>query len=180
MAHAPDGRVPLLIDTNVYIRNAAGTLPQDAVASLDRALLYHCSVCLAELAAGVANGDPSHPNWPTVRAYDEEATRVILGSHILVPDAQIWLDAAVLSGTMARIQGFQPHQRKELLNDALILLTAVRAGLPVLTTNRNDFDLLQQLAPEGRFYHCWPEGRLRRGLERRDACLSRTCSWTLT
>ncbi|MEL6062021.1 MULTISPECIES: hypothetical protein [unclassified Methylobacterium] len=35
--------------------------------------------------------------------------------------------------------------------DALIFLTATRAGLPVLTANRDDFDLIQQLAPEGRF-----------------------------
>jgi hypothetical protein len=55
---------------------------------------------------------------------------------------------------LARTQGFQPHQRKEMLNDALIFLTAARAGLPLLTSNRADFDLLQQLAPEGRFYHC--------------------------
>ena len=31
--------------------------------------------------------------------------------------------------------------------------TRARAGLPVLTANRDEFDLLQQLAPEGRFVH---------------------------
>jgi len=39
----------------------------------------------------------------------------------------------------------------ELLNDALILLTAAKAGLAVLTSDRDHYDLLQQLCPEARF-----------------------------
>jgi hypothetical protein len=36
------------------------------------------------------------------------------------------------------------------LADALIFLTAAKAGLPVLTANRDEFDLIQPLAPHGR------------------------------
>jgi predicted nucleic acid-binding protein len=54
---------------------------------------------------------------------------------------------------LARTQGYQRHQRKERLNDALIYLTATKAGLPVLTSNRDEFDLIEQLAPQGRFIH---------------------------
>ena len=61
--------------------------------------------------------------------------------------------AGVVAGTLARIQGLQAHQRKECLNDALILLTAAKAGLPVLTANRVDFDLIQQVAGTGEFVH---------------------------
>lgn len=43
-------------------------------------------------------------------------------------------------------------QRKDALNDALIYLTASKRALPVLTDNHADFDLLQQLEPQGRFY----------------------------
>jgi hypothetical protein len=39
------------------------------------------------------------------------------------------------------------------LNDVLIFLTAAKAGVPVLTANRDEFDLVQQLAPTGRFVH---------------------------
>jgi hypothetical protein len=39
------------------------------------------------------------------------------------------------------------------LNDALIYLTAARGGLAVLTANRDEFDLIQQLAPEGGSVH---------------------------
>jgi hypothetical protein len=51
------------------------------------------------------------------------------------------------------MRGFQKHQRKECLNDALIYLSAAKAGLPVLTANRDEFDIIQQIAPEGRFIH---------------------------
>ena len=59
----------------------------------------------------------------------------------------------MVAGTLARTQGFQPHQRKDCLNDALVVLTAAKAGIPVLTANRDDFDLIQQVAPEGRFIY---------------------------
>jgi len=36
---------------------------------------------------------------------------------------------------------------------ALIYLSAPKAGLPVLTANRDEFDIIQQIAPEGRFIH---------------------------
>ena len=59
----------------------------------------------------------------------------------------------MIAGALARMQGFQKHQRKECLNDALIYLSAAKAGLPVLTANRDEFDIIQQIAPEGRFIH---------------------------
>ena len=59
----------------------------------------------------------------------------------------------MIAGTLARTQTYQKHQLKECLNDALIYLSAAKAGLPVLTANCDDFDLIQQLAPEGRFVH---------------------------
>ena len=74
-------------------------------------------------------------------------------NRMLDPDAKIWVDAGLIAGTLARTQNFQPHQRKECFNDALILLTAARAGLPVLTSNRDEFDLIQQIAPESRFVY---------------------------
>jgi predicted nucleic acid-binding protein len=74
-------------------------------------------------------------------------------TRLLTPDAQTWAEAGVIAGTLSRVQGYQSYQRKDCLNDALIFLTAARAGLPVLTQNRADFDLIQQLAPEGRFLH---------------------------
>jgi len=74
-------------------------------------------------------------------------------SRLLTPDAQTWVDGGLISGVLARTQRFQPYQRKECLNDALILLTAAKAGMAVLTSNRGEFDLIQQIAPEVQFVY---------------------------
>lgn len=143
----------MVLDTNVYIRSAAGTLPDEAAKLLDRGLLFHCAVCVAELMTGIANADPSHARWRAVRDYYMALIATFPPTRILTPDAQTWIDAGLIAGTLARTQNFQPHQRKECLNDALIFLTAAKVGLPVLTANRDQFDLIQQLAPHGQFVH---------------------------
>jgi predicted nucleic acid-binding protein len=149
----PRGRAALLLDTNVYIHSAAGTLHRDAAALLDGGLLYHCSVCVAELSTGIANARSSRPDWNKMRDYYEGLISRMPSTRLLTPDADIWTQAGIIAGTLSRCQGFQPHQRKECLNDALIYLTAAKAGLPVLTADRDDFDLIQQLAAEGHFLY---------------------------
>ena len=75
----------------------------------------------------------------------------IPASRLLVPDAETSADAGMVAGILARTQGFQKRHSRELLNDAMIYLCAANKGLPVLTDNKADFDLLQQSAPGGRF-----------------------------
>jgi predicted nucleic acid-binding protein len=153
LAALPSGPLLLLLDTNVYINRAAGRLAPHARDAIDQALLFHCSVALAELAVGVANANPLRPGWPAMRDHYTELFADVPASRLVVPDAHIWADAGVIAGTLARTQGFQPYQRKECLNDALIFLTASKAGIPVLTANRDEFDLIQQIALEGQFIH---------------------------
>lgn len=150
-AVAGRGRAALVPDTNVYIRSAAGTLPDDAATLADDGLLFHCSVCVAELTTGVANADPKGAGWKRIRDHYVGLIGSILPTRLLTPDAQSWSEAGLIAGTLARTQGYSGHQRKECLNDALIFLTATKAGLPVLTGDRRHFDLIQQLAPQGRF-----------------------------
>jgi hypothetical protein len=75
----------------------------------------------------------------------------IPANRLLIPDAETWADAGMVAGILARTQILQRQRSKELLNDAVIYLCAAKNGLPVLTDNKADFDLLQQLAPGGRF-----------------------------
>lgn len=147
------GRAALLADTNVYIHSAAGTLPAAVEVLLDRGLLFHCSVCIGELTTGVANNDPTRPTWAAVRDYYLDLIGHFPSTRLLTPDDDIWAEAGLIAGTLARAQGYQRHQRKECLNDALIFLTAAKAGLPVLTSNRDEFDLIQQVASRGTFIH---------------------------
>lgn len=142
-----------MLDTNVYINRAAGRIAAPLCGAIDGALLFHCSVALGELAVGVANADPSRDGWLALRDHYVALFATVPASRLVTPDAQVWADAGVIAGTLARTQGFQPHQRKECLNDALIFLAAAKAGIAVLTANRDEFDLIQQIAPEGRFIH---------------------------
>jgi predicted nucleic acid-binding protein len=101
----------LLLDTNVYINRAAGRLAPALCGVIDSALLFHCSVALAELALGVANADPSRAGWPALRDHYGALFAVIPATRLITPDADIWADAGVIAGTLARAQGFQPYQR---------------------------------------------------------------------
>ncbi|HUZ12263.1 MAG TPA: type II toxin-antitoxin system VapC family toxin [Caulobacteraceae bacterium] len=147
------GRAAILLDTNVYIRSAAGTLPALAEDLVGRGLLFHCSVCIAELTTGIANADPTRANGTRLRDHYAGLIASIPQTRLLTPDPETWAEAGLIAGTLARTQNYQKHQRKECLADALIFLTAAKAGLPILTANRVEFDLIQQLSPRGRFIY---------------------------
>ncbi len=152
-AVAGNGRLRLLPDTNVYIRNLAGTLPEPVAALLDDALLWHCSVCLGEITAGIAHYNPLARDWRQVKQHYATILGAIPDSRIVTPDEEDWQLAGLIAGTLARTQNFQSQQRKECLNDALIYLSAAKLGLPVITANRDEFDLIQQIAPNGAFLY---------------------------
>ena len=140
----------LLLDTTVYIDVLQGRLPGDADAILSTAELWHSPVTEAELAATCGLLRPDHP-------YTRQAIERIAASvdkrprhRILVPDRGIWREAGVLSGLLARLQGYDSGHRRRVLNDALIFCTAWKHGCTVITRNTSDFDLLQQLVPLGR------------------------------
>jgi predicted nucleic acid-binding protein len=145
------GRAALLLDTNVYIASANAKLPPAAALLVDRGLHFHCAVCVAEITTGIANADPAHPQWKALDRFYRALIAAIPDSRLLTPDEDVWAEAGLIAGTLARTQNYQRHQRKECLNDALIYLTAAKAGLPVLTSNAAEFDLIQQLARRGRF-----------------------------
>lgn len=138
----------LVPDTCAYVHAAAGLLSPAAKALLGAAIQYHSAAALGEIAAGLGNLSPTHHDYAAVRSHYTALMSTIPAGRVLLPDESDWLDAGLLAGTLARIQGFQAHQRKELLNDALIYVCAAKAGLPVLT-NDDDFDLLHQALPQG-------------------------------
>lgn len=152
-AVAGTGRARLLLDTCVYIHEAGGKLPAEAQNLVDDCISFHSSVCVAELTTGIGNGDPNHPRWTARRDHYFELIRTIPEHRLLLPDEEVWAEAGLIAGTLARIQGFQPYQRKLCLNDSLIYLGAAKAGISVLTSNRDEFDLIQQLAGRGHFIH---------------------------
>ncbi len=148
-----NARMALVPDTNVYIRNMSGSLPAGVEVLLDNALQWHSSVCVAEITAGIAHYNPASREWRRARRQYGILLGSIPDTRLLVPDAETWHLAGVIAGTLAGIQDFQPHQREECLNDALIYLTAAKQGLPVVTANRAEFDMIQQIAVGDMFLH---------------------------
>ena len=140
----------LLYDTTVYIDILQGRFPQQGEAMLRATEAWHSPVTEAELAATCGLLDPAHSQTPVII---EQIAAVIdrrPSYRTITPDPQIWREAGVLSGTLARTQGYGKEQRRRVLNDALLFATARKHGCAVLSRNVRDFDLLQQLDPSGK------------------------------
>lgn len=144
------GPMALVPDTTVYIDMAAGRMSPAAFDLIRQTTQLHSVVCLSEIAQGVSLHDPKASRYRAMRGHYVELARRIPANRVLTPDDEVWMRAGVLTGLLTRTQGYQAHQRKELLADALIYLSAAKAGIPVLTRNAGDFDLLNQLHPAGR------------------------------
>jgi predicted nucleic acid-binding protein len=140
----------LLLDTTVYIDELQGKLPRDVEFAIRSASLWHSTVTECELSALAGLLDPDHPD--TSHAIDQVLASIEQRpSHRIVnPDREVWRDAGILAGLLARVQQYGKAERQKTLNDALIFLSAAKAGLTVLTRNISDFDLLMQLTPDGK------------------------------
>jgi predicted nucleic acid-binding protein len=139
----------LLYDTTVYIDILQGRFPQEGEATLRATEAWHSPVTEGELATTCGLLDPAHSR---TREIVELVAAVIdrrPSYRTITPDAEMWREAGILSGVLARIQGYGKEQRRRVLNDALLFETARKHGCAVLTRNVIDFDFLQQLDPSG-------------------------------
>jgi len=135
----------LLYDTTVYIDILQNRFPQRGELMLRATEAWHSPVTEAELAAAIGLLDP---NRSDTREIVEQIRAVIErrpSYRTIVPDPEIWREAGILSGVLARLQGYGKDHRRRALNDALLFASARKHGCVVLTRNVVDFDLLQQL-----------------------------------
>lgn len=138
----------LLLDTCVYIdlmQNRAPTVIDDL---MDVRPTNHSTVAIQELMhlAGVL--DPDHQGTRAVLAQVGTAIEGMRPHRILLPDTNLLGRAALLSGIVCRIQGFQKDDRRRCLQDCILFLQAKKHGLMLLTGNIRDFDILLQLLPD--------------------------------
>jgi predicted nucleic acid-binding protein len=145
----------LLLDTTVYIDELQGRLPRDVELAVRSASLWHSTVTESELSALAGLLNPDHPGTPHAIEQVLASIEQRPSHRIVNPDREVWRDAGILAGLLARLQQYGRAEQRKTLNDALIFLSAAKAGLTVLTRNISDFDLLAQLAPNGNvlFYH---------------------------
>lgn len=140
----------LLYDTTVYIDVLRDQFPMTGDLMLRAVEAWHSPVTEAELISTVGLLEPDNPR--TRPAIDRIAAVIDQRplQRTIVPDVFVWREASILSGILARLQCFDKNQRRRLLNDALLFVTARRHGCTLLTRNVSDFDLMQQLVPAGR------------------------------
>ncbi|HXZ00791.1 MAG TPA: hypothetical protein VEI03_12380 [Stellaceae bacterium] len=162
LAFVPDDVVPaevgpVLLDTCVYLDAGKGKLPPGARRLVAGSPLFHCSVCIAEIAYSFGRLDPTHPDTPATLLFMREVLARVRPYRTLAPDRDAYVEAGIITGTLVRIQGLPTPERRKLLLDVLVFLTACQIGYPVLTANANDFDLIQQLAPRGKVIYYAPQ-----------------------
>jgi predicted nucleic acid-binding protein len=145
----------LLYDTTVYIDVLQDRFPQEGELVLRAADAWHSTVTEAELVAPCGFLHPGHPATAIAIKRILETIEKRPAHRTIAPDREVWIEAGVLSGVLARLQSYSRMERRRLMNDALLFATARKSGLTLLTRNISDFDLLQQLDPSVSilFYH---------------------------
>ncbi|MEX2697365.1 type II toxin-antitoxin system VapC family toxin [Rhizobium mongolense] len=140
----------LLLDTCVYIDGLQGRAPDIVANLLDIRHSNHSTIAVQELMHTVGVLDPEHPGTRAAVRQIRRMIREMPAHRIFVPDADTLGRAALLSGILCRLQGYQRDARLRALHDCVLILQAQKLGLTVLTANVSDFDYLLQLMPTGR------------------------------
>ncbi len=139
-----------MLDTCVYIDRLQGRAPSAVVDLLDRQFVNHSTIAIQELMHAIGALNPSHSGTKVAVERIGTVIKAMPQYRIFVPDADTLARAALLSGILCRLQGYQNDARFRALHDCVLFLQAQKLGLCVLTANVGDFDRLLQLIPAGR------------------------------
>ena len=139
-----------MLDTSAYIHGLKGQMPAASQALLRTRTVHHSLVAMQELLHAIGVLDPTHPDT----AKNRTTIRVLLDSiplhRLYTPDRSVLIDAAIVAGILCRLRGYARDQRMKALHDCTLFLHAMKMGCVLLTANVVDFDLIQQMKPEGR------------------------------
>jgi hypothetical protein len=138
---------PLLFDATVYIDQLKGELPRPIVDLMAARTILHGAPALAELAVTIGALDPADRRTQATLTPIVEVLTRINPSRIIVPNYEIWLEAAVMAGILARTQAIPKQDRRRFLNDTLLFLQAADTGAVMISRNSRDLDLLLQIKP---------------------------------
>jgi predicted nucleic acid-binding protein len=126
-----------LFDTSIYVsalrRGDAGPAVARFVAECD---MWLSAVVLEELYAGAREGD-RHVVEQIEHQFDKE-------SRILLPELDDWIQAGKVLSRLAATYDYETIGRNRLTNDALMAMSAARAGVTIVTANVRDFRRLAE------------------------------------
>ena len=140
----------LLLDTCVYIDQMQNRSPHVLDDLIAQRQVNHSTVAIQELMHTVGVLDPSDARTATVIDVIGKQIRAMPPHRIFAPDTEVLGRAALLSGILCRLQGYEKDGKLRALQDCVLFLQAQKLGLVVLTANVGDHDILLQLIPTGR------------------------------
>jgi predicted nucleic acid-binding protein len=122
----------VIFDTSVLVDEVRTGRHRKRIESVD-GLVRMSSVVLAELLRGVTG--PAEHKFLLILARNHP---------VLTPTQKIWLESGEILAKIRVDQGFEPHKLRDLHFDVLIAFTARAHGARLITTNRKDFELINQ------------------------------------
>jgi predicted nucleic acid-binding protein len=132
---------PLLFDTSVYVailRNAAFAATFRPRYVQDMPLTYFSSVVVQELLAG-AHTPRQRRQVAALYEPFERVRRIVTPSHL------VWKEVGnIVAALLEKTPQFRSKLTSGLLNDTLIALSGRAIGARVVTSNGQDFHLIQQ------------------------------------
>lgn len=140
----------LLLDTSVYIDQMQGRSPKILDDLIAQRQVNHSAVAIQELMHTVGVLDRSVARTAGVIDVIGRQIRAMPPHRIFAPDIEVLGRAALLSGILCRLQGYDKDGKLRALQDCVLFLQAQKLGLVVLTANVADYDILLQLIPAGR------------------------------
>jgi predicted nucleic acid-binding protein len=140
----------LLLDTCVYIDQMQDRSPRLLDDLIARRQVHHSTVAIQELMHAVGVLRPSDARTAGVIAQIGKLIKAMPPYRIFAPDIEVFGRAALLSGILCRLQGYEKDGKLRALQDCTLFLQARKLGLVVMTANVSDFDILLQLIPSGR------------------------------
>jgi hypothetical protein len=161
LARRGDGELPfvdailiggqgLLLDTCVYIDQMQDRSPKVLDDLIAQRQVNHSTVAIQELMHTVGVLNPTNVRTAGVIAEIGKQIKAMPPHRIFAPDIEVLGRAALLSGILCRLQGYEKDGKLRALQDCALFLQAQKLGLVVLTANVGDYDILLQLIPAGR------------------------------
>jgi predicted nucleic acid-binding protein len=121
----------VIFDTSVFVDHLRAGRHQERIESVS-GLIRTSSVVLAELWRGAAK--------PAEKSLLKELQK---NHPILTPTEENWLESGQILAKMHADKGFLPDKLRDLHFDVLIALTARSHGARLITSNRDDFELIR-------------------------------------
>jgi predicted nucleic acid-binding protein len=141
----------IALDTCAIIDGLKSSLPPLLQSAITQAAVVSSAVVVGELVQGHAVLNPAHPSTAKVAPIIASAIAIAEAIPLqIVPTENHWVEAQAVVATIGRCNSFTKDKRRELVMDALFYVSARDADVRIVTANVRDYDLIDQVAKNGK------------------------------